>query len=323
MRAPLGAALLLLATALGVGCTCAADPGPTGNPRTLDEYLGDVRVAAQPGDRPQIPPWAGMGRRTYVPPAAQDLPAAVDVWDLPGDVGELAEPDERMSPGELGRIRDAALVLVREDPGNLLALWHATAARQVLGDAPGALGGYNQLVIMAPGLVPAHIQRSILLADLFRFEEALAELDYAEALQPSWDVYLNRGIALCFARRFEESEWDLWKAVEADPNDGNAYWDLAWVYAQRGDAARTVELLRWAARDRELFSRRFTRDKVRYDVFLSAVGGEPEFVAYAERLPVVAFVQEPDDRVLRDSSRRALPLPVDAPDGVEPGSGPR
>ena len=315
-----GASLLLLLLLWGSGCTCASDPVAGGDPRTLDAYLADVRVAAQPGERPEIPPWEGMGRRVYDPPDAATLPVAVDVWDLPGDVADLAEPDERMSLDELVGIRDAASAMVRQDPGNLLALWHATAAKQVLGDAVGALGGYNQLVIVAPGLAPAHVQRAILLADLFRFEEALAELDYAEALQPGWDVYLNRGIALCFAERFEESEWDLWKAVEADPEDGNAYWDLAWVYAKRGDAENTVEMLRWSARDRELFSRRFTRDKVRYDVFLSAVGGDSTFVAYTERLPVVAFVEEPDDRVLRDSSRRALPLPGDAPDGVEPGS---
>ena len=308
---------LLALALLAIGCACGP---PSAGERTLDEYLADPRVAAQPGEVPVIPPWEGMGRRAYTPPAREGLPVAVDVWDLPGDVGELPEPDERMSRQELERVRDAAVALVRQDPANQLALWHAAAARQALGDAGGALGTYNQLVIVAPGLVPVHVQRAILLADLFHFEEALAELDYAEALQPGWDVYLNRGIALCFAQRFDESEWDLWKAVEADPVDGNAYWDLAWVYAQRGDAGRAVEMLRWAARDRELFSRRFTRDKVRYDVFLSAVGDRAAFVGYTDRLPIRAFVDEPDDRVLRESSRRALPLPAEAPDGVEPGS---
>ncbi len=320
MRSVLAVLRLLpaLLLCLLAGCSCG-DPS-SGNPRTLLEYLADPGVAAQPGEAPVIPPWEGMGRRLYTPPDTAALPAAIDVWDLPGKVGGLVEPDERLSRAEIERVRDEALARVERDPGDLLALWHAAAARQVLGDAGGALGGYNQLIIQAPGLVPAHIQRSILLTDLFRFEEALAELDYAEALEPSWDVYLNRGIALCFAERFDEAEWDLWKAVEADPVDGNAYWDLAWVYAQRGDAEGAVEMLRWAARDRELFSRRFTRDKVRYDVFLSAVGGDQVFVRYTERLPRSPFIDEPQDAVLRDSSRRALPLPDDAPDGVEPGS---
>jgi tetratricopeptide (TPR) repeat protein len=325
-RAPWSGAAAAFVILVGlVGCSCEEPSGPAPEPepearRSLDEYLDDVRVAAADDEVATIPPWEGMGRRERTAPQAGELPATLDIWDLAGEVGDLPEPDERMGEDALRRVLSRADELSAADPANLLALWHATAARQLLGDAEAALQGYNRLVIAAPGLVEAHVQRGILLGDLFRFEASLDQLDYAERFEPSWDIFLNRGIVLCFAKRFDESEWDLWKAVEADRRDGNAYWDLAWVYAQRGQAEPTVQMLRFAARDRELFSRRFTRDKVRYDVFLSAVGHDPLFVAYTELLPPTPFVDEPDDSILRGSARSTLQLPEDAPDGVEPGS---
>lgn len=286
--------------------------------RTLEQFLADPAVAAQPDDVAPIPPWSGMGRRVpFGLPEGEELPPRIDTWDLPGKVGDLPEPDERLGDDELLRVATAADALVHEDPKNLLALWHAATARSLLGQQQEALRRLTSLVVTAPGLAAAHLERGILLSDMFRFDDALAEFDVAALLEPGWDVYLNRGIALCFAERFAESEWDLWRAVEANPRDGNAYWDLAWVYAQVGDGAKAVEMLRYAARDPELFGRRLSRDKVRYDVFLSAVGDDPAFLAYTQRLPSVPFDPEPANRTLRSSAQEKLSLPSDAPDGFE------
>ncbi len=286
--------------------------------RTLEQFLADPKVAAQPADVAPIPPWEGMGRRAALQLAeGEEVPPRIDTWDLPGDVGDLPEPDERLSDEELLRIAHAADSLVAKDPKNLLALWHAATARSLLGQQKEALRRLTSLVVTAPGLAEAHLERGILLSDMFRFDDALAEFDVAGLLEPSWDVYVNRGIALCFAKRFAESEWDLWKAVEANPRDGNAFWYLAWVFAQVGDGAKAVEMLRFAARDPELFGRRLSRDKVRYDVFLSAVGTDPTFAAYTQLLPSVPFDPEPANRTLRSSAQEQFELPSDAPDGFE------
>ena len=199
------------------------------------------------------------------------------------------------------------------DPSNLLALWHRATARALLGEGGPALDDFTRLVEAAPGFAAGWREHGILLSDLFRFDEALRSLDRAAVLEPDRDVYLNRAIALCFSRRFPEAEWDLWKAVDLDPEDGNAYWDIAWMYAQRGDAASAVEALRFAARDEELFARRFGRNEVLYDVFLAPIRESVEFQTYVARLPPRPFAPEPAARVLRETTRKAGAGRTDAP----------
>ena len=119
-------------------------------------------------------------------------------------------------------------------------------------------------------------------------------MDRAEALVGEGDhmVHLQRGIVLCFAGRFEESEWDLWKAVEARPLDGNAYWDIAWVEAQRGDGAAAARAMRFAARDPRLFAMRICQEEVQCDPYLEPVLQDPTFMAWVARIPGKCLVQE-------------------------------
>ncbi len=123
---------------------------------------------------------------------------------------------------------------------------------------------------------------------------ALQAMDRAELLVGEGDhmVHLQRGIVLCFAGRFEESEWDLWKAVEASPLDGNAYWDIAWLEAQRGDGAATARAMRFAARDARLFAMRTCQEEVLCDPYLKPVYADPAFQAWVKRLPRRCAVRE-------------------------------
>jgi hypothetical protein len=263
-------------------------------------YRAHRPIVAGAGERARIPPWKEMGRR--VPNAepfgpGQEVPDGTDIEELPGKL-PFAELPSDASRDERIRTRDACRRLVEQDAGNLRALWCLAKALQDLGEAEAALVAYDKLTAAAPGLPEAHLERGVLLSDMFRHDEALISLDRADALEPGWDVHLNRGIALCFGERFRLAEWDLWKAVEAEPEDGNAYWDLAWLYAQVGDAKRAVEMLRFAARDEQLFGGRFWARNVYGDLFLKPIHDDPVFVDYVGRLPPKPFRRQADNPVL-------------------------
>ncbi len=257
-------------------------------------YLADPKVAAARGDTPKRPPWEKMGRRLAVkglfggkPPkltrVEKWLKADPELWELwstfEGNSSDSVDDEAYMEVVKAARARTSA------DPQDTRARFLLAMGLKEIRQEKAALELLQAVIQKEPGLWKAHLEAGILLSDMKRFDEALRALDRAEILIPDYEVYLNRGIALCFALRFDDSEWDLWKAVEKAPYDGNAYYDIAWVHAQRKEPALAVEALRFASRDPYLFKKRLSQETLLDDIFFDPVMDAPEFRAYRARLP--------------------------------------
>ncbi len=188
--------------------------------------------------------------------------------------------------------------MVNKDPNNTMAWFLLAMGIKEIKEEDVALEIFDAVIKKEPGLWKAHLEKGILLSDLRRFDAALDALDHAEALKPSYEVYLNRGSALCFASRFDEPEWDLWKTVKIAPEDGNAYYDIAWVHAQRREPTKTVEMLRFASRDEALFEKRISQSTLTEDPFFKPLLEIPDFKAYLALLPSHDLKVERDWRTL-------------------------
>jgi len=279
---------------------------------TLDAYGADRRVTAGPEEVASHGPWSEMGRRhsakqPFGGPAPKYLslmdflgedPAAVEAWSRFEDQGDEVDNDE---DDRFVVLRKASEAMLGKDPTDLRARFMLAMAVKDLGEEEKALKLFDEVLASRPGLWRAQLEKGILLSDLFRFDRALEAMDRALVLRENYEVYLNRGIALCFAKRFEESEWDLWKAVVTAPKDGNAYFDLAWLHAQRKEPERAMEMLRFAARDRHLFANRMSKTTLLNDRLMLPIWDAPAFRAYVDLLPSHDLVVERRWRTLSEA----------------------
>ena len=274
--------------------------------RVKEQYLSDPGIAARPGEVARHRPWKELVR--YHPgkdPFGGARPLRLEV--LPGFTRETERTNALLQGG---RFQEAAARLRKAmDGGDASAMTRFQWARvlQERGQMERALEELGRVAAEAPGYAPLWVQTAIVLNDLQRgsslitgerraalVARALLAMDKAQFILGEGDhmVHLQRGIVLCFAHRFEESEWDLWRAVKASPRDGNAYWDIAWLEAQRGDGAATVRAMRFAARDPRLFAMRTCQEEVLCDPFFQKVSRDPVFLAWVRLLPERCAVVE-------------------------------
>ncbi len=285
-------------------------------------YLSDTRLAAAPDEVARHEPWVELGRyRSGSSPFEGARPAPLA--ELPGANALTRQIEALLNDSDYDRARQRVEQALADAPDNLQLKYQLSLILQADGDLQQAREVLEALGQAAPGHGPTWIQLAIVLTDMHRWSQDLPEarrrplmaaalraMDRAELMSGTGDhlVHLERGIALCFAERFEEAEWDLWKAVEAAPQDGNAYWDIAWVEAQRGDAAATVEAMRFAARDPRLFAMRMCQEAVLCDQYLEPVRDAPAFRAWADRLPRRCVVQDRERGLLEAVKTRLSTL---------------
>jgi DNA-binding winged helix-turn-helix (wHTH) protein/TolB-like protein/Tfp pilus assembly protein PilF len=104
---------------------------------------------------------------------------------------------------------------------------------------------YRRAIELDPNYALAHHWYAEYLAPMGRFDEALAEVDHAQMLDPlSITISTDRGKILYFARRYDESIEQLRKTLELDPTFLQARLWLAMAYAAKGlyvEAAAQLE----------------------------------------------------------------------------------
>jgi eukaryotic-like serine/threonine-protein kinase len=100
-------------------------------------------------------------------------------------------------------------------------------------------GGRSKL---NPNYATAHQWYGLLLSQLGRHGESLAELRRALDLDPfSLIINKNYGNSLYYARRYDESIGQLKKTIELNPNFPFAHQDLSSTYQKTGKYAESVE----------------------------------------------------------------------------------
>jgi tetratricopeptide (TPR) repeat protein len=108
------------------------------------------------------------------------------------------------------------------------------------GDTAGALDEYNAALEMAPDDADLRRTRALLLGDLRRYEEAIAEFDHLLSSQPrNVDLLLLKGMALYQVARFHESLTVCEEGLRLSPSDPN-------LHAMSGYAFESLGLLKEA-----------------------------------------------------------------------------
>ena len=138
-----------------------------------------------------------------------------------------------------------------EKTANDAEAWNVLGtARQLEGDDDGAEQAFRKALGLAPGYVVARHNLGALLAQLSRSEEALAELDAAQAAGLGGPEFAhNRASALMALGRFDESRAELEAALAETPGAINLHGLLARLRYMQGDADFVSHLE--AAIDRE------------------------------------------------------------------------
>ena len=268
-------------------------------------YLSDARVAAGPGDAAKVPVPDARARSLPDPaPFGPITPAPVASDELPGGGPTVEEAERAVDIGELERAIQLAARALAADPGDLQALFVTAWAQGDGGQAAASLLSWQRLLEAEPGAAEAWLGLGTVLVDMGRPDEALGPLDRALAVDPTWEIWLQRGIALCRAGRFEQAEWDLWQATRLEPADPNAWYDLAWVYAQRSDATAAVEALRFAAREPGLFAVRHCREVLAGEPVFLPIVGDRTYEAYLALLPARCIARERRNVLLEGARAR-------------------
>jgi serine/threonine protein kinase/TolB-like protein/Flp pilus assembly protein TadD len=101
-------------------------------------------------------------------------------------------------------------------------------------DWPGAERAYKRALALNPNYATAHHWYSNYLDALGRTEEALAEMQRAQALDPrSLIITSSIGLVLYHARRYDQAIEQYRKAIEMDRTFARAHWFLGLAYEQK------------------------------------------------------------------------------------------
>ncbi len=116
---------------------------------------------------------------------------------------------------------------------------------------------YNDYVVRYPDNKSLYFNRAVMMDKVGFISGALAEYDeLLEGSTPSAANLNNRGVAKLKTMRTTEAEADFFAALDKDNNMGEAYFNLALIYAYRGLTGKTVEHLQKAIdRDASLKAR--------------------------------------------------------------------
>ncbi len=112
-------------------------------------------------------------------------------------------------------------------------------------DWAGAEHDFRRAIELDPGSVEAHRFFAFLLTALGRQQEAISEIQTAEQLDPlSSLVQSDYGYNFYLARKYEQAERHLKRAIDLDPLNYGAYGRMGRVYSEMGryaDAIATLE----------------------------------------------------------------------------------
>jgi cytochrome c-type biogenesis protein CcmH/NrfG len=130
----------------------------------------------------------------------------------------------------------AARERVQKHPGDAEAWFQLGLGWQrtgTAGSADSAAAAYAKALEIEPENVEALVHHGLVLEDLQRFEDAMGEYTKAANLAPEDPLpYINLGSILYFHyRRTYEAKEALTKAIELDPQNADAHFNLGVLFA--------------------------------------------------------------------------------------------
>ncbi len=278
----------------GTIADATSDAGPPAAPtKSIKEYLADPKVAAGKDEKPVPPQWDKLG--TYKPkqaPFGGKPPRAVLARDLPGANPETKQIWLLLDDGQFDALRSEVAKLRAKEPTNLQAMFLAGEGFKNSGENVKAQKLFEQIIAQVPGAVRAYVRRGSVLLNQGKYREAVSSFTHAAVIAPDAEIHNNRGMALCDMGRYQEAEHDLWKLSLAEPDQGNGFYMLALVHANRKDPKGAVRLLRFAARDPLYFRDRMHQEAMFKDPGWDKIRNRDEFQKYLSRLPAKELPHE-------------------------------
>jgi serine/threonine protein kinase/Tfp pilus assembly protein PilF len=101
--------------------------------------------------------------------------------------------------------------------------------------------GFKRAIELKPSDAQAHLWYALHLSRMRRFDEAIAEVDRAQRLDPvspSLNAYI--GPVLYYARRYDQLIQRMQPIIEANPAYHQPHWWVAMAYEQKGDWAKAL-----------------------------------------------------------------------------------
>jgi len=143
--------------------------------------------------------------------------------------------------GSLGRLDEALALeeaIVRRDPVNVTALYNLGIHQRMAGRLDAAIASFRTLLSFAPGRGGAHsdIGNALLLKG--NAQEALAEIE-----QETREVWKMIGLPLAYHALGRKSDSDAALAALSAKYEKDAPYNIASVYAYRGEAGKSFEWL--------------------------------------------------------------------------------
>ncbi len=138
--------------------------------------------------------------------------------------------------GQYAEALAAADALLVRDPGDIIALAERARALQKLKRFDEALAAADRLVVLVPDDADAHITRASIFAELGREEDSLAAVEIARRLGATEKAYMPvRALARSLRGDPDAALADFERAIAADPNAAQTYYNRAFLRLALGD----------------------------------------------------------------------------------------
>ncbi|MFN0277185.1 MAG: winged helix-turn-helix domain-containing protein [Pyrinomonadaceae bacterium] len=124
-------------------------------------------------------------------------------------------------------------------------------------DVPAAEKDFLRALELEPNNDYAHWLYALLLASRKQFDEALTEIETAQAIDPSAGQYMmHRGRILLYARRYDEAVLNFERMMDLNENSFSNW--MQYAYEMKGDEAKAYEIFtklqeRWKSEHREVY----------------------------------------------------------------------
>jgi adenylate cyclase len=141
----------------------------------------------------------------------------------------------------LGRLDEALALqeaLVRRDPVNMWALFSLGSHHRCAGRLDAAIASYRTLLSLSPGWVAAHYQLGVALLLKGDAQGALAEIE-----QETIESFKRMGLSMAYHALGRKADSDAALAALIAKDEKNASYNIAYVYAFRGEADKAFAWL--------------------------------------------------------------------------------
>lgn len=123
------------------------------------------------------------------------------------------------------------------DPENVDALYYRGRSREKTDDSAGAVEDFTAALALDPERADLYFYRGTSLLLLGKVEEAVADFQKADELGWGTEAIVAQGMAHMSVQDYEQAVDDFTRAIEAEPESSQAYYQRARAYQKLGRKA--------------------------------------------------------------------------------------